>query len=102
MGNGMYSTDLCSKQSNYIILWINCVVFCLLQPIQLLNYVVTVAKPGKIPSGKTEIPFELPLKPKVNKSLYETYHGVFVNVQVGHLLFAWSAICRESLELTVK
>ncbi len=54
----------------------------LLQPIQLLNYIVSVAKPGKIPAGKTEIPFELPLKPKVNKSLYETYHGVFVNIQV--------------------
>ncbi|XP_072022181.1 vacuolar protein sorting-associated protein 26C-like [Amphiura filiformis] len=52
-----------------------------LKPIQLLNYIVPVSKPGKIPAGKTEIPFELPLKPKVNKSLYETYHGVFVNVQ---------------------
>ncbi|XP_071807035.1 vacuolar protein sorting-associated protein 26C-like [Asterias amurensis] len=52
-----------------------------IKPIQILNYVVNVAKPGKIPAGKTEIPFELPLKPKVNKSLYETYHGVFVNIQ---------------------
>ena len=34
------------------------------------------------PSGKTEIPFEIPLKPKGNKTLYETYHGVFVNIQV--------------------
>ena len=35
----------------------------------------------KIPSGVTEIPFELPLRAKPNKTLYETYHGVFVNVQ---------------------
>merc|ERR1711962_1496240 len=40
-----------------------------------------VAKPGRLPSGKTEIPFEVPLKPKPGKTLYETYHGVFVNIQ---------------------
>ncbi|XP_041373081.1 vacuolar protein sorting-associated protein 26C-like isoform X2 [Gigantopelta aegis] len=52
-----------------------------LKPINLLNYNVEVAKPGKFPSGKTEIPFELPLRPKAGKSLYETYHGVFVSIQ---------------------
>ncbi|XP_031554884.1 vacuolar protein sorting-associated protein 26C-like [Actinia tenebrosa] len=52
-----------------------------LKPIQLVNYSVEIAKPGKLPNGKTEIPFEIPLKPKGNRSLYETYHGVFVNVQ---------------------
>ncbi|XP_059138459.1 vacuolar protein sorting-associated protein 26C-like [Physella acuta] len=52
-----------------------------LKPIQLLNYTLEVAKPGKLPSGKTEIPFEVPLKPKPGKTLYETYHGVFVNIQ---------------------
>ena len=41
-----------------------------------------MAKPGKLPAGKTEIPFELPVRPKGNKELYETYHGVFVNIQV--------------------
>jgi len=51
------------------------------QPIQVLQYTLEVAKPGKLPSGKTEIPFEVPLKPKPGKTLYETYHGVFVNVQ---------------------
>ena len=45
-------------------------------------YAVEIAKPGKLPSGKTEIPFEVPLKPKGNKTLYETFHGVFVNIQV--------------------
>ncbi|KJE95159.1 down syndrome critical region protein 3 [Capsaspora owczarzaki ATCC 30864] len=33
------------------------------------------------PNGVTEIPFEFPLKPKPGQSLYETYHGVFVNIQ---------------------
>ena len=44
------------------------------QPIQVLQYTLEVAKPGKLPSGKTEIPFEVPLKPKPGKTLYETYH----------------------------
>ncbi|XP_001605839.1 vacuolar protein sorting-associated protein 26C [Nasonia vitripennis] len=51
------------------------------KPIQLVQYTVEVAPVGKIPSGKTEIPFELPLKPRGTKTLYETYHGVFVNIQ---------------------
>ncbi|GAB6027117.1 Down syndrome critical region protein 3 [Chamberlinius hualienensis] len=51
------------------------------KPIQLLNYHLEVSKPGKLSSGKTEIPFEFPLTPKGSKVLYETYHGVFVNIQ---------------------
>ena len=46
-----------------------------------MQYTLDVAPSGKIPSGKTEIPFELPLKPRGSKTLYETYHGVFVNIQ---------------------
>ena len=60
--------------------------FCL-QPIQLLNYSVELAKPGRLPSGTTEIPFEMPLRAKGNRQLYETYHGVFVNIQVFTLCF---------------
>lgn len=51
------------------------------KPIQLVQYTVDVVPAGKIPSGKTEIPFELPLLPKGSKILYESYHGVFVNIQ---------------------
>ncbi|KAL8190529.1 UNVERIFIED_CONTAM: Down syndrome critical region protein 3 [Gekko kuhli] len=54
------------------------------KPIQLINSTVEMVKPGKLPSGKTEIPFEFPLQVKGNKVLYETYHGVFVNIQVLH------------------
>lgn len=53
-----------------------------LQPIQLISNNIEVAKAGKVPAGKTEIPFEFPLNTKSNKVLYETYHGVFVNIQV--------------------
>ncbi|XP_043250311.1 vacuolar protein sorting-associated protein 26C [Colletes gigas] len=51
------------------------------KPIQLVQYTLEVAPNGKIPSGRTEISFELPLKPRGTKSLYGTYHGVFVNIQ---------------------
>ncbi|KAG8450187.1 hypothetical protein GDO86_002720 [Hymenochirus boettgeri] len=51
------------------------------KPIQIMSSTVEMVKPGKLPSGKTEIPFEFPLTVKGNKVLYETYHGVFVNIQ---------------------
>ncbi|XP_056630594.1 vacuolar protein sorting-associated protein 26C isoform X1 [Diorhabda sublineata] len=50
------------------------------KPIQLLGIACEVCGPGKLPSGVTEIPFEIPLKPKPNRILYETYHGVYVNI----------------------
>jgi len=52
-----------------------------LKPVNLLNYTIDIIKPGKLPSGKTEIPFEVQLQSKGNKVLYETYHGVFVSIQ---------------------
>ncbi|XP_017275399.1 vacuolar protein sorting-associated protein 26C [Kryptolebias marmoratus] len=51
------------------------------KPIPLISSSIEVAKAGKIPGGKTEMPFEFPLHTKGNKVLYETYHGVFVNIQ---------------------
>lgn len=59
----------------------------MLQPIQLISSNIEVAKAGKVPPGKTEIPFEFPLNTKSNKVLYETYHGVFVNIQVSERHF---------------
>jgi hypothetical protein len=52
-----------------------------LKPLQLLSYSVELAKPGRFPSGSTEIPFEMPLRAKQNRHLFESYHGVFVNIQ---------------------
>lgn len=42
---------------------------------------IEVLRPGRFSSGITEIPFEAPVKPLLNKVLYETYHGVFINIQ---------------------
>lgn len=44
--------------------------------------VLQVVKPGKFPAGRNELPFEFPLKAKGSRKLFETYHGVFVNIQV--------------------
>lgn len=51
-----------------------------IKPIQLMSYSADVARPGRLPGGRTELPFEIPLKAKSGLQLYETYHGVFVNI----------------------
>uniref|UniRef100_A0A6B2LCZ5 Vacuolar protein sorting-associated protein 26C n=1 Tax=Arcella intermedia TaxID=1963864 RepID=A0A6B2LCZ5_9EUKA len=51
-----------------------------LKPIQLVDYTTTIEKSGNIKDGQTEIPFEFDLKGLENQELYETYHGVYVNV----------------------
>ncbi|CAB3363027.1 Hypothetical predicted protein [Cloeon dipterum] len=51
------------------------------KPVSLVSCVLEVASAGKIPAGKTEIPFEFPLRARSSKPLYETYHGVFVSIQ---------------------
>ncbi|RWS20406.1 Down syndrome critical region protein 3-like protein, partial [Leptotrombidium deliense] len=51
------------------------------KPVPLITYSVEIAKSGKLPIGKTEIAFELPLRTKNNKVLFQTYHGVFITVQ---------------------
>ncbi|CAG2163840.1 unnamed protein product [Oppiella nova] len=51
------------------------------KPVPLISYGVEIARSGKLPVGKTEIPFEMPLRPKTNRCLYETYHGVFITIQ---------------------
>jgi len=56
-----------------------------LKPITMVDYSLVIEKGGKIEddreSGKpTEFPFEFELKPLEGQELYETYHGVYVNV----------------------
>ncbi|KAK7595401.1 hypothetical protein V9T40_013226 [Parthenolecanium corni] len=51
------------------------------KPIQLAFSLVDVCRTGKIPSGLTEIPFEIPLVAYRNRKIYETYHGVYVNIR---------------------
>jgi len=51
-----------------------------IKPITMLSLSFDVAKPGKLPDGTSEIPFEFKLAPSMGQQLYETYHGVFVNI----------------------
>jgi len=51
------------------------------KPIQLLSYQIELIKAGRLAPGRSEFPFEFPLRARHNKTLYETYHGVFINVQ---------------------
>lgn len=51
------------------------------KPVQLMMCSLEIARAGRFPSGTTEIPFEAPVTPLLNKVLYESYHGVFINVQ---------------------
>jgi hypothetical protein len=56
--------------------------------ITLIESFVQVVNPGKIPAGKTEIPFQLALECDANNNtdngntvqLFETYHGVKINI----------------------
>uniref|UniRef100_U5EY14 Vacuolar protein sorting-associated protein 26C n=1 Tax=Corethrella appendiculata TaxID=1370023 RepID=U5EY14_9DIPT len=52
------------------------------KPIQLLNSQIDLMPSGKLPQGISELTFEFPLNvsTKDSKILYETYHGVFVNI----------------------
>ncbi|CAH2088182.1 unnamed protein product [Euphydryas editha] len=54
-----------------------------IRPINLINTSIELAPAGKIPTGVTEIPFEMPLvarQSSMSLGLLETYHGVFVNI----------------------
>ncbi|XP_068600407.1 vacuolar protein sorting-associated protein 26C isoform X2 [Brachionichthys hirsutus] len=73
---GLVNLQLSSKSVGVFEAFYNSV-----KPIPLISSNIEVAKAGKVPAGKTEIPFEFPLNAKGNKVLYETYHGVFVNIQ---------------------
>lgn len=55
----------------------------ILQPIQLMQITCDVSGPGRLPAGVTEIPFQIPIKAKPNRILYETYHGVYINISYG-------------------
>lgn len=52
-----------------------------IKPFQLINNSIQLAAPGKLPPGFSELAFEFPLTcNKEPKILYETYHGIFINI----------------------
>jgi len=75
---GAVNLQLSSKNVGIIEAFYNAV-----KPIQLLNIYCEVSSAGRIPAGRTEIPFDLPLQARPNRTLHETYHGVFINISYG-------------------
>lgn len=67
-----------------------------------MSQVLEIAKPGKLPSGRTEIPFEIPLKAKGNKKLFETYHGVYISIQVKLSIWYMPAVVDDHTGLRCK
>lgn len=51
-----------------------------IKPILLLQEEIDIAPPGSFADGETSIPFEFNVVPVAGQSLYESYHGVFLNV----------------------
>mmetsp|Transcript_31957 Transcript_31957/g.69784 ORF Transcript_31957/g.69784 Transcript_31957/m.69784 type:complete len:313 (-) Transcript_31957:140-1078(-) len=62
-------------------------MFDTMKPMQLLHQTAEISPAGKLPHGKTEIPFSIQLQPDMYNEcrgmLYETYHGVNVSIQYG-------------------
>jgi hypothetical protein len=52
-----------------------------LKPVVVLAQEFEVCPSGKFAAGTTEIPFEFVLKANPGEELFDTYHGVYVNVQ---------------------
>lgn len=52
-----------------------------IKPIELMVFNIDVAPAGKLPEGTTELPFEFQMTPVKGQRLFETYHGVYVNIE---------------------
>ena len=52
-----------------------------IKPIELMAFNIDVAPAGKLPEGQTELPFEFKMQPVKGQRLFETYHGVYVNIE---------------------
>lgn len=51
------------------------------KPLQLINNTIQLAAPGKLTAGFSELAFEFSLIcQKEPKILFETYHGIFINI----------------------
>ena len=52
-----------------------------LKPIPLLHTEIDVNAGSKVPKGSTPFPFEFTLRPVSGQQLFDTYHGVYINIQ---------------------
>jgi hypothetical protein len=52
-----------------------------LKPIPLLHTEIDVNAGSKVPKGSTPFPFEFVLRAVPGQQLFDTYHGVYINIQ---------------------
>jgi len=52
-----------------------------LKPVEILKYEFELSPGGTFQNGTTQVPFEFVLRPQPDKQLFDTYRGVYVNVQ---------------------
>ena len=48
---------------------------------KLVESMIQIVKPGKLPASKIQIPFKLPLDKATNTELFETYHGLDISIE---------------------
>jgi|EP00161_Ancyromonas_sigmoides_P018677 hypothetical protein len=51
-----------------------------LQPIELVRTAIEISGSGKLPAGRTELPFEFPLEAVTGQKAISSYAGVYINV----------------------
>lgn len=50
------------------------------KPVPLMGLNIDLKAPPKFPEGTTELPFSFEVKAAEGQTLYDTYHGVFINI----------------------
>ncbi|KAK2960484.1 Down syndrome critical region protein 3 (DSCR3) [Blattamonas nauphoetae] len=63
---------------------------------------IELAKAGKLPKGQTEIPFEFPLQTEKGVTLFETYHGIMINIRYSLAVEIQRGVFSKSLRKTVE
>ena len=78
----LYVLLIASFNKHLLMLFLySCQAFSSQEKQQLTKVVIDVSPSGKLPKGKTEIPFQFPLEMKEGINYFETYHGILVNVR---------------------
>jgi hypothetical protein len=73
---GMVTLEVSNKSVGLVEAFYNSV-----GPTCLMKHEITLASAGRLPAGDSEFPFEFPCEAIGSQRMFETYHGVFVNIQ---------------------
>jgi len=73
-----------------------------IKPIIVLKEDIEIAVPGNFYDGETPIPFEFAIKPAPDQNLYESYHGVYLNVIYGIRVECDRGVLKKSLSSEIE